>query len=198
MKTSEINFMGSVYVCWMIPLFLRRNSPGPTTRSHTHTHSHTYQKASLCVLLSSIKATILYFVNLWQRNQPSTTRTAGWTGYFQLQTIWFIYTQNFVSAETTQVGEHWFISLSSFVSTEKYVLIQFWASKPLNNIKSAALLIMNRQTMHRNQSWGEFPITLLLKTNVHTSSLLTIWILFHPLHTVVLYRLNSYQNHAAD
>lgn len=40
MKT-EFNLTGGVCVCWLIPLFLRRNSPGPTPHSHNRTpHIH--------------------------------------------------------------------------------------------------------------------------------------------------------------
>lgn len=52
----------SVCACWLIPLFLWRNSLGPTSRSHTHTHT---QSKSLLLPLSSVKAVISncgYFV----------------------------------------------------------------------------------------------------------------------------------------
>lgn len=71
MKT-EFNLTGGVCVCWLIPLFLRRNSPGPTPHSHNRTpHIHAdisrkekgkkkKRKEKSHVFLSSVKAMILY------------------------------------------------------------------------------------------------------------------------------------------
>lgn len=144
MKT-EFNLMGSVCVCvhacWLIPLFLRRNSPGPTPHSHIHTFSHTlaqtYQKASQGVFLSSVKARILYLGYLWQRNQPPTNHSCSGRSLKLLfsinsvQIIYFIYTLNIFSAETTQnlqtlIDVHLFaVILCSFLSAGSCFLYNF-------------------------------------------------------------------------
>lgn len=93
-------------VCWLIPLFLTRNSPGPTPHSHKHTprtHTHTrirtqtYQKA--CLPLFS-KSHDFIFSAICDRNQPSTNHSCSGRSLKLLfsinsvQIIYFIYTLN--------------------------------------------------------------------------------------------------------
>lgn len=75
--------------------------------SHTHSHSKTYRKASQGVFLSSVKAVILDCGHLWQRDQPSANHSCS-DGPSKLlfsinsvQIIYFIYTLNRASVETT-------------------------------------------------------------------------------------------------
>lgn len=159
-------------VCWLIPLFLTRNSPGPTPHSHKHTphtHTHTrirtqtYQKA--CLPLFS-KSHDFIFSAICDRNQPSTNHSCSGRSLKLLfsinsvQIIYFIYTLNsffppqLFSVATTQNLQtfNWHfhrsaVILCSFLSAGNLL----WTSTPLINIKSAALRVNRRNHPRTNQ-----------------------------------------------
>lgn len=140
-RLNLISWVVCVCVCMRVGWSLCSSGEIHQDRPHIHTFTHTlaqtYQKASQGVFLSSVKARILYLGYLWQRNQPPTNHNCSGRSLKLLfsinsvQIIYFIYTLNIFSAETTQnlqtlIDVHLFaVILCSFLSAGSCFLYNF-------------------------------------------------------------------------
>ncbi len=103
-----------------------------TSHSHTHTHTQTYQKASQGVFLSLSKSHDFIF-RLVVTEKPTTDKPQLFRQGLQncysinsVQIIYFIYTLNAASAETTRDLQHKLMSIDLLSFCAHFCLLEFF------------------------------------------------------------------------
>lgn len=154
-KMTEFNSWGEKCVrfdvCWLIPLFLRRNSPGPTPNSHarthapqtrTHAHTHTKKPAKASFSLRDL------MFQLSVSEKPTVSDSQLHRQTFKMLFLFILYRSYilFTHRADGQCGDNWKISKHKLVSVYplialhwKFSFVQFWTLKLLIHMKWAAL-----------------------------------------------------------
>lgn len=147
-----------VCVGWSLCSTWEIHQDRPHTLTLSLSHAQTYQKVHLP--LSSVKATILYFSYLWQRNRPQLLRQAIKISYF-LIILYTYFINMLISFPTIQCrGDSKFanihrrstrlLSFCAHFCLLENSFIQIWTSVFLMDIKSVALHIIYNHSQRRD------------------------------------------------